>query len=96
MIGLPEKDDENDWEAVIGILTRIIPMSVETLRDTVDTVHRLGKRESAATSNDVSRFVIIQFGKACCGMKSGENPKMLESVKIFTSASRKISPRRTD
>lgn len=62
LIGLPEKDDENVRETVIGILTRIVPMSVERLRDTVDTVHRLGKRESAATSNNVPRVVIIQFG----------------------------------
>ncbi len=62
LTGLPEKDDENVREMVIGILTRIIPVSVEKLRDTVDTVHRLGKRESATTSNNVSRVVIIQFG----------------------------------
>lgn len=62
LTGLPEKDDENVREKVIGILTRIIPVSVERLRDTVDTVHRLGKRESAATSNNVPRVVIIQFG----------------------------------
>lgn len=62
LTGLPEKDDENVRERVIGILTRIIPVSVERLRDTVDTVHRLGKRESAATSNNVPRVVIIQFG----------------------------------
>lgn len=62
LIGLPEKDDENVRETVIGILTRIIPISVERLRDTVDTVHRLGKRESFATSNNGPRAVIIQFG----------------------------------
>ncbi|KAL0151687.1 hypothetical protein M9458_052986, partial [Cirrhinus mrigala] len=62
LTGLPEKDDENVRETVIGILIRIFPVSVERLRDTVDTVHRLGKRESAATSNNVSRVVIIQFG----------------------------------
>ncbi len=59
---LPEKDDENVREMVIGILTRIITVSVERLLDTVDTVHRLGKRESATTSNNVSRVVNIQFG----------------------------------
>ncbi|KAL0148404.1 hypothetical protein M9458_056304 [Cirrhinus mrigala] len=62
LTGLPEKDDENVRETVIGILIRIFPVSVERLRDTVDTVHRLGKREGAATSNNVSRVVIIQFG----------------------------------
>lgn len=62
LIGLPEKDDENVRETVIGILTRVIPISVERLRDTVDTVHRLGKRESSATSNNGPRAVIIQFG----------------------------------
>ncbi|GAA6074209.1 uncharacterized protein LOC114565684 [Tachysurus ichikawai] len=42
IIGLTEKDGEEDTrELVIGILTRIVPMSVEQLRDTVDTVHRL-------------------------------------------------------
>ncbi|KAL1275024.1 hypothetical protein QQF64_027838 [Cirrhinus molitorella] len=62
LTGLPEKDEENVRETVIGILTRIIPVSVERLRDNVDTVHRLGKRESAANSNNVPRVVIIQFG----------------------------------
>ncbi|KAK9961844.1 hypothetical protein ABG768_007244, partial [Culter alburnus] len=58
---MPEKDDEKVQETVIGILTWIIPISVERLRDTVDTVHRLGKRESVSTSNNVSRIVLIQF-----------------------------------
>lgn len=60
--GLPEKEDENIRETVIGILTRVIPASVDRLRDTVDTVHRLGRRASAATSNNLPRAVIIQFG----------------------------------
>ena len=60
--GLPEKDDENIRESIIGILTRIIPVSVDRLRDTVDTVHWLGRRANAATSNNLPRAVIIQFG----------------------------------
>ncbi|KAL0148380.1 hypothetical protein M9458_056280, partial [Cirrhinus mrigala] len=55
LTGLPEKDDENVRETVIGILTRIFPVSVERLRYTLDTVHRLGKRESATTSNNCGR-----------------------------------------
>ncbi|KAK7904874.1 hypothetical protein WMY93_017481 [Mugilogobius chulae] len=62
LAGLPEKEDENVRDTVIGILTRIIPVSVDRLRDTVDTVHRLGKKENPATSNNVPRSVIIQFG----------------------------------
>uniref|UniRef100_A0A087XR38 Endonuclease/exonuclease/phosphatase domain-containing protein n=1 Tax=Poecilia formosa TaxID=48698 RepID=A0A087XR38_POEFO len=60
--GLPEKDDENLRESIIGILTRIIPVSVERLRDTVDTVHRLGKKAGSLSDNNRPRAVIIQFG----------------------------------
>ncbi|KAK7878314.1 hypothetical protein WMY93_034361, partial [Mugilogobius chulae] len=60
LIGLPEKENENTRETVIGILTRVIPVSVDKLRDTVDTVHRLGKKNDAAT-NKMPRPIIIQF-----------------------------------
>lgn len=60
LMGLPEKEKENTRETVIGILTRVIPLSVEKLRDSVDTVHRLGKRNDAAT-NKMPRPIIIQF-----------------------------------
>ena len=62
MIGLTEKDGEDTREVVIGILTRVVPMSVERLHDTVDTVHRLGRKGDAATSNNTPRAIIIQFG----------------------------------
>ncbi|KAL0190564.1 hypothetical protein M9458_013262, partial [Cirrhinus mrigala] len=58
LIGLPEKENEDTRETVIGILTRVIPWSVEKLRQSVDTVHRLGKRNDAAT-NKLPRPVII-------------------------------------
>lgn len=61
LLGLPEKDDENVRETVIGILTRIIPVSVDQLRFTVDTVHRLGIKRNAGTSSGQHRAVIIQF-----------------------------------
>ncbi|MEQ2176697.1 hypothetical protein GOODEAATRI_030681, partial [Goodea atripinnis] len=60
--GLPEKDDENLRESMIGILTRIIPVSVDRLRDTVDSVHRLGKKTDATLANNRPRAMIIQFG----------------------------------
>ncbi|XDV44737.1 hypothetical protein PO909_012977 [Leuciscus waleckii] len=60
LMGLPEKDKEDTRETVIGILTRVIPVSVEKLRESVDTVHRLGKKNDAAT-NKMPRPVIIQF-----------------------------------
>ncbi|MED6270348.1 hypothetical protein CHARACLAT_009303 [Characodon lateralis] len=91
--GLPEKDDENLRESMIGILTRIIPVSVDRLRDTVDSVHKLGKKANAASANNRPRAVIIQFGP--CGMRSGGNPKMLMFVKKCTSASRRTFLRRT-
>ena len=62
MIGLPEKDGEDTREVVIGILTRIVQMSVERLQDTVDTVHRLGRKGDAAISHNTPRAIIIQFG----------------------------------
>ncbi|CAL9703297.1 unnamed protein product [Knipowitschia caucasica] len=61
MNGLPEKDGEDTRERVIGILTRVVPLPVDRLCDTVDTVHRLGKRANAATSNNQPRSIIIQF-----------------------------------
>lgn len=60
LMGLPENDKEDTRETVIGILTRVIPLSVEILRESVDTVHCLGKKNDAAT-NKMSRPVIIQF-----------------------------------
>ncbi|KAJ7985654.1 hypothetical protein DPEC_G00354300 [Dallia pectoralis] len=62
MIGLPEKEGEDTREVVIGILTRVVPMSVDRLRETVDTVHRVGRKGNAATSNNTPRSIIIQFG----------------------------------
>ncbi|KAK7886978.1 hypothetical protein WMY93_026599 [Mugilogobius chulae] len=59
--GLPEKDGEDIRERVIGVLTRVVPMSVERLRDVVDVVHRLGKRGNPATSNNTPRSTIMQF-----------------------------------
>ncbi|KAL0146654.1 hypothetical protein M9458_057994 [Cirrhinus mrigala] len=60
LIGLPEKENEDTRETVIGILPRVIPWSVEKLRQSVDTVHRLGKRNDTAT-NKLPRPVIIQI-----------------------------------
>ncbi|MEQ2204791.1 hypothetical protein XENOCAPTIV_018564 [Xenoophorus captivus] len=62
VIGLPEKDDETIREFIIGILTQIIPMSMDHLRVTVDTVHRLGRKTNPATSNNELRAVMIKFG----------------------------------
>lgn len=61
LIGLPEKENEDTRETVIGILTRVIPMSVEKIRDKVDTVHRLGKKNDPAF-NMRPRPIIMQFG----------------------------------
>ncbi|MEQ2308472.1 hypothetical protein AMECASPLE_028585 [Ameca splendens] len=47
---------------IIGILTQIIPMSMDHLRVTVDTVHRLGRKTNPATSNNQLRAVMIKFG----------------------------------
>ena len=57
-MGLPEKDKENTRETVIGILTRVNPLSVEKLRESVDTAWR--KKNKSAT-NKMPRPVIIQF-----------------------------------
>ena len=61
LIGLPEKENEDTRDVVIGILTKVIPMSVEKLRDKVDTVHRLGKKDDPAF-NMRPRPIIVQFG----------------------------------
>lgn len=59
--GLPEKDGEDTREVIIGILTRVVPLSVEKLREAVDTVHRLGRKGTPATSGNRPRSTIIQF-----------------------------------
>ncbi|KAG1956935.1 hypothetical protein F2P79_008391, partial [Pimephales promelas] len=53
LFGLPEKEDEKIRDEVIGILTRVVPMSVDDLRRNVDTVHRLGIK--GATNNNMPR-----------------------------------------
>lgn len=58
MIGLQEKDGEDARKLVIGILTRVVPLSVDRLRDRVDVVHRLGIKRSDGTP----RPIIIRFG----------------------------------
>ncbi|XP_078790757.1 uncharacterized protein LOC144986724 [Oryzias latipes] len=59
--GLAEKDGEDIRETVIGILTRVVPIGADRLREAVDTVHRLGRKGSAATSNNMPRSIILQF-----------------------------------
>ncbi|KAJ7988679.1 hypothetical protein DPEC_G00311730 [Dallia pectoralis] len=90
MIGLPEKEGEDTREVVIGILTRVVPMSVDRLRETVDTVHRVGRKGNAATSNNTPRSIIIQFGMMC-----GRDRGTREYAPRCTYASGKISPKKT-
>lgn len=59
LLGLPEKEDEKTRDEVIGILTRVVPVSVDELRRNVDTVHRLGIK--GAMNNNMPRPIIIQF-----------------------------------
>ncbi len=96
LTGLPEKDDENVREMVIGILTRIIPVSVEKLRDT--WIPCTGSERERVPTPQTTFPELSSFSLECAwfGMKSGKNLRMLESAKSFTSASRKIFPRRTD
>ncbi|KAF1379588.1 hypothetical protein PFLUV_G00177600 [Perca fluviatilis] len=61
LIGLPEKENEDTRDGV-GILTKGIPMSVEKLRDKVDTVHRLGKKDDPAFNMRPASPIIAQFG----------------------------------
>lgn len=56
--GVPEREDENVRSVVIDILSQIVPHSPEQLQNTVDTVHRLGKKVKGARP----RQIIIQFG----------------------------------
>lgn len=58
LMGLLEKDKAR--ETVIGILTRVILVSVEKLPGSVDTVHRLRKKNYAST-NKMPRPIINQF-----------------------------------
>ena len=60
LLGLKEGENEDTKEVVIGILTRVIPVAVDKLREMVDTVHRLGRKNHAA-QNKMPRPIIIQF-----------------------------------
>lgn len=53
-----ERIGEDVRQEVIDILSKIIPLSHAQLGNTVDTVHRLGKR----VDENKSRQIIIQFG----------------------------------
>uniref|UniRef100_A0A8C7Y858 L1 transposable element RRM domain-containing protein n=1 Tax=Oryzias sinensis TaxID=183150 RepID=A0A8C7Y858_9TELE len=84
LMGVPKKDNENTREVVLGILTRVVPMSVEKLRDTVDTVHRLGKR--GAVNNNMPRAIIIQF--AMCTVRDevwrkSKEARVCKEMKIY-------------
>ncbi|TRZ03479.1 hypothetical protein DNTS_012100 [Danionella cerebrum] len=91
--GLPEKEGEDTRELIIGILTRVVPLSVERLRETVDTVHRLGKRGSAATSNNTPRSIIAQFVSR---VVRDDVWKRSRDARRSTSTLRKTSPERTE
>lgn len=60
LLGLLEKDNEDVKEAVIGILARVIPVAVDKIRELVDTVHRLGKKNDPVY-NKMPRPIIIQY-----------------------------------
>lgn len=60
LLGLPEKENEDTREVLIGILTRMISVAVDKLWEIVDKVHCLGKRNDAA-HNKMQRPIIIQF-----------------------------------
>lgn len=68
-MGLPEKENEDTREVVIGILTRVIPKAVDKLREMVDTVHRLGRKTDVA-NNNLPRPIIIQFALRTVRKKS--------------------------
>lgn len=57
--GLPEKE-EDTRDIVIGILTKVVPMSMERLCGSKDTTSP-GKKGLAATSNNTTRSIIVQF-----------------------------------
>lgn len=55
--GVPERGGGDIREEVVGILSKVVPLSAEQLRNTVDTVHRPGQKTRA----DRPRPVILQF-----------------------------------
>lgn len=48
---IPEKEVEDARSVVIDILSQIIPHSTEQLQNTVDTVHRLGKKKKGSKTS---------------------------------------------
>ncbi|MEQ2267978.1 hypothetical protein XENORESO_013309 [Xenotaenia resolanae] len=60
-------------------------MSVDHLRVTVDTVHRLGRKANPATSNNQPRAVMIQFGMPTVGdevWKKSKDVKVCKDLHI--------------
>lgn len=57
----------------------VVPLSVDRLRETVDTVHRLGRKGTAATSNNTPRAV-IQFRMRTVRKRSGRGREMRVSA----------------
>lgn len=71
---MPEKDKEDVKEALIGILTRVIPVAVDKIRALVDSVHRLGKKNDSVL-NKMPRPIIIQFATRTASNDIWKKPK---------------------
>lgn len=56
--GMPEKEREDVRERVIQVCQQLLPEAKDKLPYTVDTVHRLGRKQA---SNDKPRGIIFQF-----------------------------------
>ncbi|KAK7904235.1 hypothetical protein WMY93_016842 [Mugilogobius chulae] len=94
--GLPEKDGEDIRERVIGVLTRVVPMSVERLRDVVDVVHRLGKRGIQQHLTTLRAQLSCSLCREWSETKSGKDPKMQMCVRKCTFTSKKTFPGRIE
>jgi len=56
--GIPEKEREDVRDRVIQVCEQLLPEAKDKLQYTVDTVHRLGRKQG---SNDKPRGIIFQF-----------------------------------
>lgn len=83
LLGLPEKDNEDVKETVIGILTLVVQVAVDKLQEMVDTVHRLGKKTDSA-QNKMLRPIMIQFATPTAKWKpmEGRINAIIDSIRV--------------
>ena len=81
LLGLKERENKDTKDMVVGILTRVIPVVVDKLREIVDAVHCLGKKKIMLHITRCRGPSSYSLQRGWPETKSGGNPKRQESAK---------------